>query len=344
MSSKKHDIFLSYSRLDREKVKPLVRILEDQGWSVWWDPEIPHGKEFDRIIEENLEASRVVVVIWSKNSVDSSWVRAEAHEGLISNVLMPARIEEAKLPLAFKMIQTANLKDWEEGVSHDELDRFLKSIGNLLGEVASSEPKEEKLSNEQRNKNKFSAANTFVDPRDGQVYETIEINGLIWMAENLNFEVEEGGWFYDKDPKIGQLYGRLYTWKAAKKACPPGWRLPTEEEWRKLAEKFGGYYDYKGERNKKNPIRAYRALLGGGGSGFSAVLGGARHMVGDFEDLDIFGYYWSATEWEDEDEYEDEDGDIPSYSWAYFFNHRSKKLCRRWDHEFFAYSCRCVKD
>ncbi|MCO6487020.1 MAG: caspase family protein, partial [Phaeodactylibacter sp.] len=120
----------------------------------------------------------------------------------------------------------------------------------------------------------ISSSNTFTDPRDGQTCRTVEINGQRWMAQNLNFDVGEGCWFYKDDPKNGEKYGRLYTWEAAKKSCPPGWRLPTDEEWQALAMKFGGYYDWEQRKDVGDPKKAYKALLEGGDSGFSALLGG----------------------------------------------------------------------
>ena len=71
---------------------------------------------------------------------------------------------------------------------------------------------------------------SFTDPRDGRTYRTVELNGLTWIAENLNFDVGEECWFYDNDPKNGAKYGRLYTWEAAQRACPPGWMLPTDRK------------------------------------------------------------------------------------------------------------------
>ena len=48
------DIFVSYAREDRAKVRPLAEALERQGWSVWWDPAIPTGRRFDRVIDEGM--------------------------------------------------------------------------------------------------------------------------------------------------------------------------------------------------------------------------------------------------------------------------------------------------
>ena len=57
------DIFVSYSRTDKAAVAPLVAALESQGWSVWWDPEITPGDEFDKLIGAELESARAVVVV-----------------------------------------------------------------------------------------------------------------------------------------------------------------------------------------------------------------------------------------------------------------------------------------
>jgi adenylate cyclase len=108
------DIFVSYSRTDKARVAPLVAALEAQGWSVWWDPEITPGDEFDALIGAELEAARAVVVVWSPISVDSRWVKGEARDAADRAVLVPVRFENARLPIDVRAIHTIDLDDWAQ--------------------------------------------------------------------------------------------------------------------------------------------------------------------------------------------------------------------------------------
>ena len=60
------------------------------------------GTSFDRVIEAELDAALAVIVVWSESAVESDWVRSEAEEGLQRNVLVPVRIDDVRLPLAFR--------------------------------------------------------------------------------------------------------------------------------------------------------------------------------------------------------------------------------------------------
>src|SRR6202167_4086168 len=106
------DIFVSYSRTDRGRVAPLVAALEAQGWSVWWDPEITPGDEFDALISAELESARAVVVVWTPLSVDSRWVKGEARDAADRGVLVPVRFENARLPIDVRAIHTTELDGW----------------------------------------------------------------------------------------------------------------------------------------------------------------------------------------------------------------------------------------
>lgn len=128
----KCDIFISYSSKDRPWVQQFAKALVSRGWSVWWDRDIPTGQTFDTIIEQALEGAKCAIVVWSENAVASKWVRSEAADALERMILLPVRIDNAKLPLEFRRLQTKSLIDWSEGCSHSEFDKLIEEVGALL--------------------------------------------------------------------------------------------------------------------------------------------------------------------------------------------------------------------
>ena len=96
------DVFISYAREDRLRVQLLASALEREGLSVWCDPEIQPGTAFDEVIDAELAAAKVVLGVWSEQSVTSRWVREEVNDGLESGRLVPVRIDDVALPRGFK--------------------------------------------------------------------------------------------------------------------------------------------------------------------------------------------------------------------------------------------------
>lgn len=127
-----NDIFISYASADRERAKLLSTALVDRGWSVWWDRTIPPGMEYAEVIEQALDSSTCVVVLWSTTSVASSWVKTEAAEALQRRILVPALIEDTKIPLEFRRLQAADLSQWRGEASHPELEKFLEAVAAKL--------------------------------------------------------------------------------------------------------------------------------------------------------------------------------------------------------------------
>lgn len=127
------DIFISYASEDREKARQLAEVLNQQGWSVFWDRIIPTGKTFHLVIEEELDSARCVIVLWSKVAVTSDWVIAEAEEGRKRKVMLPTMLEQVKVPLAFRLIQASDLSGWHGENSHPELEKLVGDVGGLIG-------------------------------------------------------------------------------------------------------------------------------------------------------------------------------------------------------------------
>lgn len=126
------DIFISYAKKDRAVTETLAALFSEQGWSVWWDRDIPLGQEYDRAIEEALLAAKCVVVLWSKSSVESDWVRSEAEEAHRHGTIIPALIDDVSPPLAFRRIQAADLTRWKGESDLPEIVQLLGQIAALL--------------------------------------------------------------------------------------------------------------------------------------------------------------------------------------------------------------------
>jgi len=157
-------------------------------------------------------------------------------------------------------------------------------------------------------------------------------DGKKWMAQNLNHKTADS-WWYDNKSSNGDKYGRLYTWQAAQKACPGGWRLPTADEWWKMTSYYGKAYSSSKNNTEENAGKAaYKALMQGGSSGFSALLGGTRSSFGDFYSLSLNGNYWSNSE------------QSFSYAWSYYFYSDRKYLRRNYNGKSLGFSCRCLQD
>lgn len=139
---------------------------------------------------------------------------------------------------------------------------------------------------------------TFTDSRDGQNYKTISFKEdstgktITWLAQNLNYKVE-GSYAYNDNENNRNEFGLLYTWDAAKKACPGGWHLPTDSEWTVLVDQFGGM-DNAGEALKS--IKGWSEDGNGTNtSGFNALAGGIRRPDGSYMFQGTLGYFWTST-------------------------------------------------
>jgi uncharacterized protein (TIGR02145 family) len=201
---------------------------------------------------------------------------------------------------------------------------------------------------------------TFTDSRDGQTYKWVKIGTQIWMAENLKYlpavsPSSEGSHFdplyyvYDyrgnsmsvaKATANFNTYGVLYNWPAAMKACPSGWHLPSDDEWKTLEMYLGmsqseaDKTEWRGTDEGKQMKSTSGWSENGNGtnsSGFNALPGGTRVYTGQFNNLGGYGFWWSATE-------------NGNSAWSRSLVHVNDLVYRKNGNKSFGYSVRCVRD
>jgi TolB-like protein len=126
-------IFLSYAHADRAKAQRLAAILEQSGFTVWWDALIEGGSRFANSIDEALDKADAVVVLWSKRSVDSDWVRDEAAQGRDRHRLVPLSLDGSIPPLGFRQIQVIRLAGWHGRADAPQIESIRRAIAAALG-------------------------------------------------------------------------------------------------------------------------------------------------------------------------------------------------------------------
>ena len=130
------NVFLSYSRADRQKAQQVAAALEEDGLTVWWDKVLKAGQTYDEVTEGMLRNADVVVVLWSTVSVKSKWVRAEATLGERYSAVIPAMIETADRPILFELTQTADLIGWDGDRSEQRWADFVTDLRHAINRKA----------------------------------------------------------------------------------------------------------------------------------------------------------------------------------------------------------------
>ena len=164
-----------------------------------------------------------------------------------------------------------------------------------------------------------TTSGTFIDSRDGNEYNWVQIGDQVWMAENLAYlpsvnmvadgsEDAAGSYYYVygydgtnvADAKATDnyaTYGVLYNWTAAMNACPDGWHLPSDAEWTELTDYLGGESVAGGKLKETGTTHWASPNTGATNeTGFTALPGGFRYNSGAFDNIGSNGYWWSATE------------------------------------------------
>lgn len=124
-------IFVSYSRVDRSRVQPIVDALRAMTYEVWWDTQLSGGASFTAQTEAELEGADIVLVIWTKASVESNWVKDEAASGRERGRLLPVILDDVKPPLGFRQLQWVDLRRWNRRADAPEIQELVKDIGRV---------------------------------------------------------------------------------------------------------------------------------------------------------------------------------------------------------------------
>ncbi len=108
------DVFLSYKREDRDRVRPLVDALVAEGLRVWWDVQIEGGAAWRETIRANLDTASCVIVVWSHGSTgpEGHFVQDEAARALRRGKYLPVVIDPVEAPLGFGQHQSLDLVGW----------------------------------------------------------------------------------------------------------------------------------------------------------------------------------------------------------------------------------------
>ncbi len=92
------------------------------------DATLRSGEAYDQVTERALREAKAVVVLWSKQSVDSRWVRSEATIAHRNGTLVPAMIEPSDRPVMFELTQTADLSRWNGDLKDPAWKAYVQDV------------------------------------------------------------------------------------------------------------------------------------------------------------------------------------------------------------------------
>ncbi len=186
----------------------------------------------------------------------------------------------------------------------------------------------------------------FTDPRDDKIYKTVKIGNQVWLAENLAYKTQKGSWAYNNDENNVKTYGYLYDWEAAHNVCPPGWHLPSDQEWQEMEMNLGMSESEVGAMHNFHtrglPVGEKMKSTGGwpdsgnetNEGGFAALPGGGSYEKGSkFYGIGSLGNWWSSTSTGRKDAWARHIGSDAS---GVARTHALNKQCE--------FSIRCIKD
>ncbi len=119
-------------------------------------------------------------------------------------------------------------------------------------------------------------------------FQSVVIGNQEWMTLNWDYKTPKS-FFYNNDSTIDSKYGMLYYYSNALGAAPPGWHLPTLDEYMELIDHLGGL-------TKAAPL-----MMSADTIGLHLIAGGYKSANISADNSDLFGFidqyafYWTAT-------------------------------------------------
>jgi TIR domain len=131
------EVFLSYSRRDKDDASKVRQRLEALGVKVWIDKlDLQANEDISVAIDSKIASVDAVLVLWSTASKESNWVRGEALSGLSSNKYIAALIEPIAPSVPFNARNAADLSDWAGSDAHEGWDLLVRGLAGMLGDDA----------------------------------------------------------------------------------------------------------------------------------------------------------------------------------------------------------------
>lgn len=127
------DVFISYTREHEAFVQQLAEAVRREGYSVWWDEELPAHLSYSEVISEKIGAAKAAIVVWSESAAASQWVRAEADLARVQKKLIQTSIDGRMPPMPFNQIQFASIGDWRGEDGHPGWSKVKQSLAALCG-------------------------------------------------------------------------------------------------------------------------------------------------------------------------------------------------------------------
>ena len=195
---------------------------------------------------------------------------------------------------------------------------------------------------------------------------SVTIGSQIWSSKNLDVQTYRNGdvipqvtdrttwanltsgawcWYNNDSASYASIYGKLYNWSAVndpRGLAPRGWHVPTDAEWNRLVK-----YIHAGADT--NCVNCYQSTIAGGAmksttlwsspnagatnsSGFTGLPGGGRGNGGYFDNVGVYGSWWSASE------------NDAGLAWYRFLYYNRSDVSRHYDNKSYGCSVRVVRD